>query len=237
MILRIAAEKRHLAVSAGSRDFVLFSYGDFFEPGNIRWGSLRFMNDVLLEPGHSLPLADHDQLEVVTIVAAGEVRQRLPAYPPIRLRTGDVQVLSGTMGFQHVETNGASGQTHLYQLGLFPRGEGMPLTHAERSLGTLCSPGQLVPVASGYCLEGALPMNAEATVFLGCVEACHMVERDLREAVCALVYVIRGSVTVNGVSCGTGDQARVANEPHLLVGGIDRSEFILVEGLAPRPAL
>jgi len=62
-------------------------------------------------------------------------------------------------------------------------------------------------------------------------------ERDLREGICAVVYVIRGSVTVNGVSCGTGDQARVANESHLLVGGIDRSEFILVEGLAPRPAL
>jgi len=143
MILRIAAEKRHLAVSAGSRDFVLFSYGDFFEPGNIRWGSLRLMNDVLLEPGHSLPLADHDQLEVVTIVAAGEIRQRLPACSPIRLRTGDVQVLSGAMGFQHVETNGASGQTHLYQLGSF-RGGG----NAACACGTLAGDALFARAAS-----------------------------------------------------------------------------------------
>ena len=234
MILRIAAEKRHLAVSAGSRDFVLFSYGDFFEPGNIRWGSLRFMNDVLLEPGHSLPPADHDQLEVVTIVVAGEVRQRLPACPPIRLRPGDAGVVSGAMGFQHVETNGTTEQAHLYQLGFFPRGNGMPLSHVERSVGTLRSPGALTPVASGCGLASALPMNTEATVFLGSVEACRMMERELQEDVSVVVYVIRGSVTVNGVSCETGDQARVANESNLLIGGIDRSEFILVEGMAPR---
>ena len=235
MILRIAAEKRHLAVSSGSRNFVLFSYGDFFEPGNVRWGSLRFFNDALLEPGRSLPPADHDQLEVVTIVAAGEVRQRLPACPPIRLRAGDAEVLSGAMGFQHVETNGTTEQVHLYQLGLFPRGVGMPLSHVERSLGTLYAPGMLTPVASGCGLEGVLPMNAEATVFVGCVEAFRMMERELREGVSVVVYVIRGFVTVNGVSCGTGDQARVANESDLLVGGIDRSEFIVVEGTAPKP--
>src|SRR5450759_3045349 len=48
MIRRVASQKRHLAVSQSYENFLLFSYGDYFEPGNVRWGGLRFFNDDLI---------------------------------------------------------------------------------------------------------------------------------------------------------------------------------------------
>src|SRR5450756_1333365 len=71
MIRRVASQRRHLAVSQSSENFLLFSYGDYFEPGNVRWGGLRFFNDDLIHPACGFPLHFHDEIEVVTIVAAG----------------------------------------------------------------------------------------------------------------------------------------------------------------------
>jgi len=63
MFRRVASQKRHLAVSQSSENFLLLSYGDYFEPGNVRWGGLRFFNDDLIHPACGFPLHFHDEIE------------------------------------------------------------------------------------------------------------------------------------------------------------------------------
>ena len=156
MIRRVASQKRHLAASQSAENFLLFSYGDYFEPGNVRWGGLRFFNDDLIHPACGFPLHFHDEIEVVTIVVAGEIRQRQGVQSPIRLRPGDVQVLSAGSGVRHAEMNECPGQAHLYQVGIFPRAPGLMPTHAEASFGALPPPNELVAVASGQNKAGAI---------------------------------------------------------------------------------
>jgi len=105
MIRRIASQKRYLGASQRRESYLLFSYGDYFEPDNVRWGGLRFFNDDLLYPGGGFPLHYHDEIEVVTIVMVGEIRQRPEGQPSIRLRPGTVQVLSAGTGVRHEEVN------------------------------------------------------------------------------------------------------------------------------------
>jgi redox-sensitive bicupin YhaK (pirin superfamily) len=229
MIRRVASQKRHLAVLQSSENFLLFSYGDYFEPGNVRWGGLRFFNDDLIHPACGFPLHFHDEIEVVTIVVAGEIRQRQGVQPPVRLRPGDVQVLSSGSGVRHVETNECPGQVHLYQMGIFPREPGLMPSHTEAAFGALPPPNELVAVASGQNKAGAIPMNADATVFVGSLEPYQMIEYQMAPDRCAFVYLTRGAMTVNGVDYESGDQARIANEPEFMVGAIDHSDFVLVD--------
>jgi len=229
MIRRVASQKRHLAVSQSSENFLLFSYGDYFEPGNVRWGGLRFFNDDLIHPACGFPLHFHDEIEVVTIVVAGEIRQRQGAQPPVRLRPGDVQVLSSGSGVRHVETNECSGQVHLYQMGIFPREPGLMPSHTEATFGAFPPPNELIAVASGQNKTGAIPMNADATVFVGSLEPYQMIEYQMGLDRCALVYLTHGTLTVNGIDFESGDQARIANESEFMVGAIDHSEFVLVD--------
>jgi len=229
VIRRVASQRRHLAASQGSEDFLLFSYGDYFEPGNIRWGGLRFFNDDLIHPACGFPLHFHDDIEVVTIVVAGELRQRQGTQPPVRLRPGDVQVMTSGSGVHHVEMNECPGQAHLYQVGIFPRVKGLMPSHTEAAFGVVPPPNQLVAVASGQNKPGAIPMNADATVFVGSLEAYQMIDYHMTPERCAFLYLTRGALTVNGVDYESGDQARVADEPEFMVGAIDRSDFVLVD--------
>jgi len=89
---------------------------------------------------------------------------------------------------------------------------------------------ELVPVASGQNRAEAIPMNADATVYLGSLEPYQMIDYQMTANRCVFVYLTHGALTINGVSCETGDQARIANESEFMLGAINNSEFVLVDG-------
>jgi hypothetical protein len=84
-------------------------------------------------------------------------------------------------------------------------------------------------VASGQNKAGAVPMNADATVFLGSLEAYQMINYEMMPDRNVFLYLTRGALTVNGVTFETGDQARIAKEPEFMLGAISHSEFVLVD--------
>lgn len=229
MIRRVAAQKRHLVSTPSAENYLLFSWEDYFEPGNIRWGGLRFFNDDLIHPGCGFPLHFHDELEIVTIVLAGELRQRQGTQPSVRLRPGGVQVLSSGTGVRHTELNECPAPAHIYQIGIFPRVSGFVPSHAEGSFGALPVPNELVAVASGQEKPGAVPMNADSTIYTGSLEPYHMIDHILGPGRSAFLYLTRGALTVNGVDYESGDQARITDEYEFMVGAIDHSDFVLVD--------
>ena len=102
-------------------------------------------------------------------------------------------------------------------------------SHAEAAFGALPPPNELVAVASGQNKAGAIPMNADATVFVGSLEPYQMIEYRMTPDRCAFLYLIRGTLTVNGVDYEPGDQARIADEPEFMLGAIEHSDFVLVD--------
>ena len=56
-------------------------------------------------------------------------------------------------------------------------------------------PNELVAVASGQNKAGALPMNADATVFVGSLEAYRMIDYRMTPDRCAFLYLTRGALT------------------------------------------
>ncbi len=229
MIRRIASQKRHLAVTVNSESFLLFSYGDYFEPENVHWGGLRIFNDDLIHPGHGFPVHVHDEIELVTILLAGELRQRTEMLPSSRLRPGDVQALSAGRGFHHTDCNEGDGPVHFYQIGIFPRIHGLTPSLVQAAYDRSLHQNNLLPVASGQEKDGALVINADATVYLGSLDPCRMLDHTVPDGYAVFCYVTRGSLNINGVDFGTGDQARVADEYELAIGAVDHSEFVLVE--------
>lgn len=228
MIRRVASQKRYLAASPRRESYLLFSYSDYFEPDNVRWGSLRFFNDDLLYPGGSFPLHYHDEIEVVTLLLTGELRQRQEGQPSIRLRSGTVQVLSAGTGIRHEEINEFAEQVHLLQMGIFPRERGRVPSHVEGA------PWQrpfneLVAIASGQGRQQAVPMNADATVYIGSLDAYRMIDYPMMPDRSAFVYVTHGALTINGVSFEVGDQARIAKESEFMIGAISHAEFVLAD--------
>ncbi len=230
MIRRVAAQKRRLTVTPDAESFRLFSSGDYFEVDNVHWGGLRIFNDDLMQPGHGYAMHAHDEMEIVTILLAGELHQRLETGASSRLRSGDIQTMSAGRGIAHCEYNEGRDPVHYYQIGFFPRTHGLAPSIAQGSHDRASFQNVLLPIASGQQGTAALPIQTDSTVYISSLDSYHLVAHPLAADRMAFVYVTRGSLNVNGLDLDTGDQARIAEEEgDLALGALSPCDFVLID--------
>jgi hypothetical protein len=82
-----------------------FSFGEYYDPDYIQFGTLRVFNDDTLSPGAVWPLHPHREIEVVTYCAEGEFRHADEHGKGGVLQKGWVQHTTVGKGMFHSEIN------------------------------------------------------------------------------------------------------------------------------------
>ena len=72
-------------------------------------------------------------------------------------------------------------------------------------------------------------VHQDASVFVSHLEEGNEVTHELGNGRGAYLYVIEGSVSLNGEAMATGDAAKVTDEAALVIRADDASELILVD--------
>jgi redox-sensitive bicupin YhaK (pirin superfamily) len=103
MIRHIPADKRHFSDAGWLRTYWLFSFADYYDPDNVRFGPLRVFNDDVVEPGRGFPTHPHDEMEIVSIVLEGEMTHIDSMGNKGVLKAGMVQRMSAGTGLMHSE--------------------------------------------------------------------------------------------------------------------------------------
>lgn len=63
----IPADKRHFSDFGWLQTYWLFSFSNYYDPKNIRFGALRVFNDDIVAPGTGFPTHPHEEMEIVTL--------------------------------------------------------------------------------------------------------------------------------------------------------------------------
>lgn len=96
---------RGLLKGATLNAFYSFSFGDYCDPKNMGFRSLRVLNEDFVIPGAGFPEHGHADMEIVTVVLGGEIEHRDSLGNRARIRAGDVQRMSAGTGIRHSEMN------------------------------------------------------------------------------------------------------------------------------------
>ncbi|WP_051950672.1 pirin family protein [Actinacidiphila yeochonensis] len=185
-----------------------FSFGEFYDPANTRFGLLLACNEELLAAGAGFAEHTHRDTEIVTWVLAGELEHRDADGTAVTLRPGDAQLLSAGGGVRHVERNPGAEPLVFVQMWLHPDPFGGPPRHtvARDPAGARgpAGPG-LHPVASGLpSVPAPLALRQpHAALYLGRGAA------ELPAAPFRHVQAVRGRVAVGGRLLAPGDTLRV----------------------------
>jgi len=99
MITRIPAEERHLVDVSWTQACWLFSYREWYVPGNARSGQAAGFNDDLVQPGEGFG-AHHEELEMVTIMPAGQLTITNDEGERTVVHAGEVHRLSAGTGLR-----------------------------------------------------------------------------------------------------------------------------------------
>ena len=229
MIQRIPASDRFLADHGWLKSHHLFSFNSYHDPANIRFGTLRVFNDDIIEPHTGFDTHPHSDMEIVSILQAGELTHADSMGNSQKLGELDVQTISAGTGITHSEHSRSDQPTHFYQIWIFTDKKGIEPCYQHKTFKKDLRKNVLLPVASGRGLFGALPINSPATVFLSELEKDKRIGISPDETRKMFIYVSNGEIRLNGETFYKNDQARIQKEEKLIIEAVEDSSFVLID--------
>ncbi|MER8094057.1 pirin family protein [Streptomyces goshikiensis] len=200
--------------AAGITTWHAFSFGQFYDPDNIRFGPLLACNEERLAPGAGFDEHPHSQTEIVTWVVEGELTHKGSTTGETSLvRAGDLQRLSAGSGARHVERNDSAEPLRFVQMWLAPLASGgEPSYELVRGIGN----GTPYEVPAAGAVLRVLRPGAGERIPVPAAERAYL-------------HVVRGDLRLDGEELGPGDSARITGEPDLEIVAGSPGELLLWE--------
>jgi quercetin 2,3-dioxygenase len=231
MIKQITATERYEARTGDwLRSNYLFSFADYYDPSNVQFGPLRVFNDDVVGPKSGFPTHPHTEMEIVTIVLDGEITHTDSLGNDVVLKAGEVQRMTSGTGISHSEANNSDADVHLLQLWFLPNKQGLAPSYEQMKVDFMDAKNELKPLVTGQkVLEDVVFLNSNSTVYYGNLEQSEDLSYQTYKIRKTLVYVLEGTIIVNGVELGANDQLRLENQDMITVHAASNATFILVD--------
>jgi len=206
-----------------------FSFGDYYDPSHMAFRSLRVINEDLVAPGRGFPTHGHRDMEIVTYIIAGALEHRDSMGSGSIIRPGDVQRMSAGTGVSHSEFNPSDTETvHLLQIWILPDRRGHTPGYEQKEIGGAEKRGQLRLIASPDGRDGSVSIHQDARLYAGIVNG-EPIALTLKPGRRGYLQVVKGALTVNGVSLEAGDGARIEEEGALEIAAREQSEVLVFD--------
>lgn len=111
-----------------------FSFGEYYNPENKGFRSLRVINDDYVQPGSGFDFHSHHDMEILTMVLSGAVTHIDSMGNSEIIRAGEFQLMSAGTGVLHSEYNLGDEELRLLQIWIKPREKGLKPNYQQKSL-------------------------------------------------------------------------------------------------------
>ncbi len=233
--LRKSAERGYDDHGWGQSHFS-FSFADYYDPAHMGFGVLRALMEDTIAPAGGFGTHPHRDMEIVSVVLAGELTHRDSMGHTGVLRPGDVQRMSAGRGVLHSEYNhNASEPVRMLQIWLLPESRGIPPGYAQRHFSEAGRRSRLQPLVNAEGRDGALDIHADVALHATLMDAG---DAQLRQVLApgrkGYVHLIDGALTVNGHRIEAGDAVKIDGE-HEVVLEQGRAAHALLFDLGTHP--
>ncbi len=208
-----------------------FSFGSYYDPHHLGFGSLRVINEDKIAPGQGFGTHGHRDMEIVTYVLTGSLEHQDSLGHGSIIRPGDVQRMSAGTGIQHSEFNPSSEiVSHILQIWLLPAATGQAPSYEQAHFSPAEKQGRLRLVGSQDGREGSVTIHQAVDLYASLLAAGDRLTHTLAPGHQAWLQVAQGAIRLNGQTLQAGDGAAIAEVPELdLVGQADQSEILLFD--------
>lgn len=205
-----------------------FSFGEYYDPKQMGFRSLRVINDDIVEPGKGFATHGHKDAEIFSYVLDGELEHKDSMGNGSVIQTGNLQYMSAGDGVTHSEFNPSKTQrVRFLQIWLLPNKSGGKPIYAEKELGRGPRENPLTLLFSGQPREGAIAIRQDAEVYRGNLADDQQLDVDLPSGRGAWIQVVKGKLEASGNMLDAGDGAAISDVSSLDIKAHAESEFLL----------
>ncbi len=227
MIEIIPSTKRHFNDFGWLQTYWLFSFGDYYDPNNVQHGALRVFNDDVVQDQSGFGRHPHQEMEIVSIVLDGEMTHKDSMGNETVIRAGDVQRMTAGTGLTHSEMNLSDKPVHFFQIWIHPDKPGLEPSYDQQNIPAEVWQKRLALLASNRKDEGAVALNTEASIYRAELKGDTDIHYQADKNRKLFVYVVRGTLALNGSEMATGDQARISGEESIEITGT--ADLLLID--------
>ncbi len=128
-----------------------FSFAEYHNPANIRFGVLRVFNDDIIQPQTGFDMHPHQDMEIITYVVAGELSHKDSMGNAHTLTRGQSQYMSAGTGVFHSEHNWhKSDELRLMQIWILPDKRDYEPNYGDYRFALEDRFDKWLPIATGY---------------------------------------------------------------------------------------
>jgi len=212
-----------------------FSFGDYLDPAQMGFRSLRVINEDRVIPGAGFPRHGHQDMDIISYVLDGALEHKDSIGNGTVIRPDEVQRMTAGTGIQHSEFNPSpTVPVHFLQIWIIPNQRGLPPSYeqkpvplAERSgkLRLIAAPADSLKGGS----DGVVTLHQDARLYVANLAPGEKVTHALAPGRGAWLQVARGIVGFNGTELREGDGAAIENEPTIAIDSDTEAEILLFD--------
>ena len=202
-----------------------FSFGNYYNAKRMNFGTLRVINDDIIQAGRGFAKHPHQNMEIITFVRSGAITHEDSNGNRGRTKAGDVQVMSAGSGIYHSEHNHEDVNTTLFQIWIEPNITNVtPKWDSHTFPETASKALQLLVSGDG---TAPLKIHQDAFIYAGKLEAGTSVNQTIKHQ--AYLLISEGEVTVNDVVLKKGDGAEIVQQKQLTITANSNTEILLLD--------
>jgi redox-sensitive bicupin YhaK (pirin superfamily) len=206
-----------------------FSFGHYYDPSHMGFGSLRVINEDTVKPGAGFGTHGHRDMEIISYVLEGALEHRDSLGNGSVIRPGDVQRMTAGTGIRHSEFNPSDeDDVHFLQIWILPAESGLEPGYEQHTFNDEEKRNRLRQVVSPDGQDGSLKIHQDVHIYAAALNEDASVTYPLRRGRTSWIQVARGRVRVNGQNLQQGDGAAIADLQEVMITGRGAGAEILL---------
>ena len=211
--------------------FHSFSFGSWYNPERVQFGTLRVLNDDTIAGGMGFGTHPHDNMEIITIPLEGDLAHKDSMGNSAVIKTGDIQVMSAGTGVEHSEFNpNADLQTKLFQIWLFPKYRDVAPRYQQITLDKSLQKNNFAQILSPNQDDEGVWIHQDAWFYLSDFDNGFSKKLSLKkEGNGFYIMNIEGEIEVNGEKLEKRDALGIWNTNEIEVKATTNARFLVME--------
>jgi quercetin 2,3-dioxygenase len=195
-----------------------FSFGDYHDPSNMGFRTLRVINEDRVRPGAGFATHPHRDMEIITYILEGALEHKDSLGTGSVIRPGEAQRMSAGTGITHSEFNHSKTEpVHFLQIWIMPASAGIAPGYEQKTIDDAKAHTGFAPVGSPDGRDQSVKVHQDATLSVAKLERGQTAATNLKKGRHGWIQIARGAVTVNGTALAEGDGAAISDEEKVTI--------------------
>jgi len=205
-----------------------FSFAEYYNPHNIRFGALRVINDDLVEPNTGFDTHPHRNMEIISYVVNGELTHGDSMGNKNTITRGHVQYMSAGTGVYHSEHNLGKDKLRFLQIWIFPDKEDYKPNYGDYRFEWSDRQNKLLHMVSSKNGNAPIKINQDINIYSLELDKGKEIDFQVDEGRQAYLVQIEGGSIINDIELNDRDGIEIVEED-ILIKAKETSHILILE--------